>query len=173
MGVLPLQEGLPYTAAGIYTGGVLPKGYDAVIMLEDTDRNASLLEVRRSLQESENVLLQGEEYAPGDVVLKEGTRIDYRTVGLLATLGIVLYRARCFGLVSSVRVTRSFLRKLLLLPLGLFGMPTAGCCRHFFGNTVFPFPISELCATMSLLSAMPWRRDWSNARFFSSVEAPR
>lgn len=89
MGVLPLQEGLPCTAAGIYTGGVLPKGYDAVIMLEDTDRNASLLEVRRSLQEGENVLLQGEEYTPGDVVLKEGTRIDYRTVGLLATLGIV------------------------------------------------------------------------------------
>jgi molybdopterin molybdotransferase len=89
MGVFPLQEGLPGTAAGIYTGGVLPKGYDAVVMLEDTDRNASFLEVRRSLQEGENVLFQSEEYASGDIVLKAGTRIDYKTVGFLSALGIV------------------------------------------------------------------------------------
>lgn len=96
MGTIPPGEGIPGTAAGIFTGGILPKGYDAVVMLEDTDSCGSLLEVRRSLQGGENILQEGEEHAPGEVVLSEGTRIDYRAVGLLSTLGIVSVPCKTF-----------------------------------------------------------------------------
>lgn len=75
-------------AAEIFTGGFLPDGSDSVVMIEDTSRAADWVEIRKSLQAGENVLRQGEEMAQGESVLKRGHRLDYRSIGILATLGV-------------------------------------------------------------------------------------
>lgn len=75
-------------AAEIHTGGFLPQGSDAVVMLEDTSRAADWVEVRKSVQVGENVLRQGEEMARGERVLEAGQYLDYRSIGILATLGV-------------------------------------------------------------------------------------
>jgi molybdopterin molybdotransferase len=75
-------------AASIPTGGVLPKGADAVVMLEDTSLTGGYVEVRRGVQSGENVICKGEELKKGQKVLGRGEQIDFRTASLLATIGV-------------------------------------------------------------------------------------
>lgn len=87
MGTIPDLRLCNGEAAAIPTGGVLPDGSDAVVMLEDTDLVSGWVEVRRSTQSGENIIVKGEELASGAEVLKQGALVDFRTVSLLATLG--------------------------------------------------------------------------------------
>jgi molybdopterin molybdotransferase len=73
---------------GVHTGGMIPEGSDAVVMLEDTLKAGDWLEVRKSLQSGENVIFKGEEIGKGQMILETGERLDQRNVGILATLGI-------------------------------------------------------------------------------------
>ena len=72
----------------VHTGGMLPEGADAVVMVEDTVQAGNWLEVRKALQAGENVILRGEEIRKGQTILKPGEKLDYRNVGILATLGL-------------------------------------------------------------------------------------
>ena len=73
----------------VHTGGMIPGGADAVVMIEDTLQAAGgWLEVRKALQAGENVIFQGEEIRRGQAILKPGEMLDYRNVGVLATLGL-------------------------------------------------------------------------------------
>lgn len=81
-----LQDG---ECAGIVTGGILPNGADAVIMVEHTESlGAGTIEIRKSLAPFENVMLKGEDATTGNPVLTAGTRIRPQEIGLLAALGI-------------------------------------------------------------------------------------
>ena len=75
-------------AASIPTGGVLPKGADAVVMLEDTSLTGGYVEVRSGVQSGENVIAKGEELKKGQKILSRGDLIDFRTASLLATVGV-------------------------------------------------------------------------------------
>jgi len=77
----------------VHTGGMIPRGADAVVMLEDTVRTGNWLEVRKSLQSGENVIFKGEEIAFGSEILAVGEMLDYRNVGVLATLGSSFFDA--------------------------------------------------------------------------------
>lgn len=78
----------PGECAGIVTGGVLPEGADAVIMVEYTqDMGAGTIEMRRSLVPGENVMLRGEDVAEGKMAMPAGRRLRPQEVGLLAALG--------------------------------------------------------------------------------------
>jgi molybdopterin molybdotransferase len=88
MGSLPGFSLGPQEAALIHTGGALPVGADAVVMLEDSDKAGDLVEIRKAVQAGENILPQGEELSKGDLVIPRGTFLDYRTIGFLAALGI-------------------------------------------------------------------------------------
>ncbi|HLW58308.1 MAG TPA: gephyrin-like molybdotransferase Glp [bacterium] len=77
-------------AARIPTGGMLPRGTDTVIMLEQVEpRGADAIEVGRRVAPGENVIRRAEDVRRGDVVLRRGTQLRPQDVGLLAGIGVV------------------------------------------------------------------------------------
>lgn len=88
MGVCPDFEISSSEAAAIPTGGILPKGADAVVMLEDTELAGGWVEVRRGVQAGENIILEGEEIHRGERLLVMGGMVDFKTIGMLATAGV-------------------------------------------------------------------------------------
>lgn len=76
-------------AARIWTGGGLPDGSDAVVMIEHTEIiNSRTIEVLRSVSPLENVIEQGEDVKKGMPVLEKGTLLRPQELGILAGLGI-------------------------------------------------------------------------------------
>jgi molybdopterin molybdotransferase len=75
-------------AAAIPTGGMIPDGADAVVMLEDAAIAGDWVEIRAAVQRGENLIFSGEEIAAGDTLLSRGEMIDCAVPGLLSTLGI-------------------------------------------------------------------------------------
>ncbi|MDR0648637.1 MAG: molybdopterin molybdotransferase MoeA [Synergistaceae bacterium] len=75
-------------AALIPTGGMMPEGADAVVMIEDTEQSGGWIEVRASVQRGENLVFAGEEISQGDVLVHRGELIDAQTQGLLAAFGV-------------------------------------------------------------------------------------
>jgi molybdopterin molybdotransferase len=70
------------------TGGMLPAGADAVVMLEYTEVTGSLLNIYRQVAPGENLIQAGEDLACGQLVLKEGRKLRGPELGLLASLGL-------------------------------------------------------------------------------------
>ncbi|GAB7078373.1 molybdopterin molybdotransferase MoeA [Megalodesulfovibrio paquesii] len=90
IGILP-EKPLPRgCCARIVTGGYLPSGADAVVMIEHTaDVGAGVIEFRRPVAPGDNVMLTGEDAMAGQPLLAAGTRLRPQEIGLLAALGIV------------------------------------------------------------------------------------
>jgi len=83
----------PGQAALIYTGGMLPEGADAVVMLEHAQVTVpGEIEVLRAVSVGENVLLAGEDVRVGDEILPKGTRLRPAEIGGLMGLGITKIR---------------------------------------------------------------------------------
>lgn len=80
-----LSEG---ECALIHTGGVLPAGADAVIMLENVERTGNWLEIRKAVQKGENIVFRGEEFSAGAILLPKGVQVDFKSSGVLAAAGI-------------------------------------------------------------------------------------
>jgi len=74
-------------AKQIWTGNPIPKGADAVVMLEDTQKRAGQLEVWGQLVPWANVSKIGEDIKNGDLLVKAGTRLNPYHLGLAAALG--------------------------------------------------------------------------------------
>jgi len=116
--------------AVIHTGGMLPEGANAVVMLEHTQAVASHyepdprprspgvppgdrqplsagdaeIEVLRATAVGENVIGAGEDVGEGRVVIRRGTRIRAPEIGGLAALGIMTIPVKCqpkVGIISS------------------------------------------------------------------------
>jgi molybdopterin molybdotransferase len=79
----------PAECALIHTGGMLPSGADAVVMIEHTQsaRKAEV-EVLRSVAVGENILKVGEDVAKGQEVIPAGTRLRPAEIGGLMALGL-------------------------------------------------------------------------------------
>jgi molybdopterin molybdotransferase len=77
-------------AVRIATGGMLPDGADAVVMVENTqDVDGSTIEVLRPVAPGENVIQIGEDIGPGDLLLAAGHSLRPQDIGGLLALGIV------------------------------------------------------------------------------------
>jgi molybdopterin molybdotransferase len=75
-------------AALIHTGGMLPEGADAVVILELSQKTpANELEVYKAVAAGENVIFKGEDVKPGQAVLSAGKRIRPAEIGGLLALG--------------------------------------------------------------------------------------
>ncbi len=75
-------------AKQIWTGNPLPKGSDAVLMLENVKPVGSdAIEVWTAVTPGENVSRRGEDVAKGEVALKAGTRLKPHHLGLISALG--------------------------------------------------------------------------------------
>jgi len=80
----------PGQAALIHTGGMLPEGADAVVMLEYTQYSRpGEVEILRAAAPGENVLFAGEDVQSGEEVLAGGVRLRPAEIGGLAALGIL------------------------------------------------------------------------------------
>ena len=88
-GVAPEQEVLPGTATMIATGGMLPRGADAVSPVEHTDLEdaGATLVVRQPRVPGAALSFAGTDMGRGETVLFAGTRLTSRETGLLAAIG--------------------------------------------------------------------------------------
>jgi molybdopterin molybdotransferase len=76
-------------AARIATGGMLPSGCDAVLMLEHSQvLDADLIEVQRPVAPGENVIQSAEDVVKGALILRKGRRLKPQDVSLLAGVGV-------------------------------------------------------------------------------------
>lgn len=83
-------------AVQIPTGGYLPQGVDAVVMVEQTNQaSTTLLEVCRPVTAGENVLRRGEDVSARQLLLPAGKRITPWDIGLLAALGVTEVEVGC------------------------------------------------------------------------------
>ena len=86
--VVPQSAVEPGTALAIATGGMLPRGADAVVMVEHTDTDGETLIVRRAVTSGHGVAFAGTDIAQGELVLHRGQVLSSRETGVLAALGV-------------------------------------------------------------------------------------
>ena len=86
-GVVPTVAVTTGQAVGIATGGMLPRGADAVVMVEDCDVESDRLIVRRAVAAGFGVAFAGTDIAAGETVLFRGTELTSRETGVLAAIG--------------------------------------------------------------------------------------
>lgn len=87
-GAVPNQPVVAGLAMPIATGGMLPRGADAVVMVEHTELVDGGVEVRRAATPGENISYAGTDIARGETVLRAGQRLTSREIGVLAALGL-------------------------------------------------------------------------------------
>lgn len=89
MGLHTNLEILKGQCVKIPTGGMLPRGANAVLMFEDAQVvNEDTIEVLKGISVYENVILRDEDIKKGDIVIKKGKRLRPQDIGALAGLGI-------------------------------------------------------------------------------------
>lgn len=105
MGVHPAFSLPKGHCALIHTGGMLPEGADAVIMVEHTQMAGSdEVEILRAVAVGENILKIGEDVAEGELVIGRGTRLRPAEIGGLMALGetfVSVVRQPVVGILST------------------------------------------------------------------------
>lgn len=88
-GTVPKLQVAAGTATPIATGGPLPRGADAVVMVEHTQpAGADAIDVRRAVSPGQFVSYAGSDIARGEALLRAGTIMGSREIGMLAACGI-------------------------------------------------------------------------------------
>jgi putative molybdopterin biosynthesis protein len=88
-GTAPTKPVLSGTATSIATGGPLPRGADAIVMIEHTQPvGHHAIEIRRAASPGQFVSYAGSDIARGEGVLRAGTVIGSREIGMCAACGI-------------------------------------------------------------------------------------
>jgi molybdopterin molybdotransferase len=105
MGRAPAGDVGPGAAMAIPTGGLLPNGADAVVMVEHTTEPMSgHVELLRRVAPGDGVLHPGEEARPGDALAPAGRPLRAADLGLLAAAGVTQIEAHArprVGIVST------------------------------------------------------------------------
>jgi molybdenum cofactor synthesis domain-containing protein len=74
-------------AIKIFTGGVIPEGADAVVMVENTSGWDEEFELNKAASPGQNVRGSGEDVREGEVILRAGTEVGPPEIALAATQG--------------------------------------------------------------------------------------
>lgn len=88
MGSVPAGVVISGTAMAIPTGGVLPRGADSVVMVENTTIDGDSIVISRSVTPGRAVTYAGTDVAQGEVVLRAGDLLTSRETGVLAAMGV-------------------------------------------------------------------------------------
>jgi len=72
----------------IATGAMMPRGADAVVMVEDTEAENSRVKVFKSAYPQANVGQKGEDIREGESILRRGSVLDAGKIGVLASQGV-------------------------------------------------------------------------------------
>ena len=92
------------TCVYIPTGGVLPAGADAVVMVEHTEETADTVLVKRPVSYGENVLLHDDDFRKGETVLIAGRKLTPQDAGVLAAVGcteVTVAKKPVVGIIST------------------------------------------------------------------------
>lgn len=104
-GTLPSLTVAPGTTSIVATGGPIPRGADAVVMIEHTDNgDDGAIRIKRPVASGGNIAFAGSDLARGEVILRRGTIIGSREIGLMAACGIAaveVYRRPRVAVVST------------------------------------------------------------------------
>ncbi len=82
------HEVSPGSCFGIATGAPMPVGANAVVMVEYTEELEGRVRIYKPVAPGENVMPAGSDIMRGELVLRAGTRLSPREVGVLAALGM-------------------------------------------------------------------------------------
>ena len=89
MGRAPQVTVGPAQAAVVYTGGMMPPGADAVVMIERTQKlDAGNIEVLRPVAPGENIINVGEDVKAGETLFAPGHILRPQDLGGLMALGL-------------------------------------------------------------------------------------
>ncbi|MDD1716477.1 MAG: molybdopterin molybdotransferase MoeA [Methanolinea sp.] len=94
----------PGQCAYIPTGGELPSGSDAVVMVEQSESLGDQILIKRPVAPGENLILRGEDFRQGSPALFRGRRISPQDCGVLAAVGcsqVRVFRKPHFGVIST------------------------------------------------------------------------
>ena len=80
----------PGACTYIPTGGVMPAGADAVVMVEYSEEVVDTVLVKKAVSHGENVLLRDEDFKKGETVFSAGRRISPQDAGVLAACGCAM-----------------------------------------------------------------------------------
>lgn len=78
----------PGEAIAIATGGMIPRGADAVLMIEHAEVRENELIVRRAVAPGHGISFAGTDIARGETVLRGGAMLTSRETGVLAAIGV-------------------------------------------------------------------------------------
>ncbi len=87
----PALEVAPGSATTVATGGVIPRGADAVVMVEQTEligEGEPRVELTRAAAPGQFISYAGSDIARGETLLRRGVRIGSREIGMLAACGL-------------------------------------------------------------------------------------
>jgi len=86
------------------TGGILPEGADAVVMIEHAEQIGEEVLVKKPVAYGENVLFFNEDFSAGEVVCTRGRRLTSQDIGVLAAAGctsVPVVRIPIIGIIST------------------------------------------------------------------------
>jgi molybdopterin molybdotransferase len=73
----------------IMTGAAVPRGADAVVMIEHTSRDGDMVRFNRDTRAGQNIVQHGREASSGEAILRPGMRLGYAELALAAQVGAV------------------------------------------------------------------------------------
>lgn len=103
-GVVASAEVETGTAVAIATGGMLPRGADAIVMVENTDVAWPQLLIYKAVTPGFGVTFAGTDISKGETVLRRGQRLTSRETGVLAAVGacrVFVWRPVRVGIIST------------------------------------------------------------------------
>jgi len=102
---LPVLEG---SATLIATGGMVPRGADAIVMVEHTETlpksGKTAIEIHRAATPGQFVAFAGSDLARGETVVRSGQILTSREIGILAAIGrssVLVHRKPRVAIVST------------------------------------------------------------------------
>jgi len=87
-GVVPATVIQPGKGVLIATGGMVPRGADAVVMVEHAETRDSELRIARAVTAGSGISFAGTDITAGETVLRQGTLLTSRDTGVLAAIGV-------------------------------------------------------------------------------------
>lgn len=91
-GVVPATDVAEGTATIIATGGMIPRGADAVVMVEHTNAEERLgqveVDVERPVSPGAFIAAAGSDITQGETILRKGQILTSREIGCLAAIGL-------------------------------------------------------------------------------------
>lgn len=154
-GVRPVAPVTAGTATAIATGGMFPRGADAVVMVEHSDvvpgpSGGRQLEIRRAAAPGQNVTFAGTDVARGEIAVWKGTLLTAREIGVLAAIGIAeveVYRRPCVAILAT--------GDEIVSP----GEPLPAGCVYDANSYIVAATVEELGGEPLLLGSIPDEED--------------